>query len=186
MAKTDRRVRYTKQAIKDSLFELLKTVSIDQVTVKALCEQADINRATFYKHYETLSALLEEIEYEESRELFELLDAGFIDERHVENTLTKVIYYLKKHVAMREVFLGRGSTGTGLTRWSEEYQQRIIERMSEKGKLSRKEAEWMLLFVISGVREVLRRWFEEGMENEEMVKRLLITQIRSGMGGLLQ
>lgn len=57
MVKNDRRVRYTKKVIKESLLELLKTTPFEQITVKALCQKAEINRATFYTHYETYSPL---------------------------------------------------------------------------------------------------------------------------------
>ena len=80
MPMTDRRVRYTKQIIKTSLLELLENESFENITVKALCQTADINRATFYSHYETLSALMEEIEYEEAKQLFDSLDNLLTDE----------------------------------------------------------------------------------------------------------
>ena len=71
MASSDRRIRYTKQTIRDSLFELMKETPVEKITVKELCAAADINRATFYAHYDTLTTLLEEIEVEKSRELFD-------------------------------------------------------------------------------------------------------------------
>ena len=47
MAASDRRIRYTKQAIKDSLFALMQETPVEKITVKELCAAADINRATF-------------------------------------------------------------------------------------------------------------------------------------------
>ena len=41
-----------------------------KITVKELCEQANVNRATFYAHYRDLFDLHEEIERERARELF--------------------------------------------------------------------------------------------------------------------
>ena len=40
----------------------MKDQPIQKITVKALCEKADINRATFYGHYENIESLLSEIE----------------------------------------------------------------------------------------------------------------------------
>ena len=71
--KTDARVRYTKKVIRDSLFEILNHKSINNVTVKEVCERAELNRATFYKHYRDCYDLinqLEEEQLEEFRELF--------------------------------------------------------------------------------------------------------------------
>lgn len=47
----DKRVLKTKSALLDTLALLLKTTDIDDITVSSLCEKANINRATFYRHY---------------------------------------------------------------------------------------------------------------------------------------
>ena len=50
-AKENRSVRNTKKRLKSSLMILLKEKPASKVTVKELCELADINRGTFYYHY---------------------------------------------------------------------------------------------------------------------------------------
>ena len=57
----DRRVKYTKQTIKDCFFDLLNEKEINKITVSELCNKADINRATFYFHYKDINQLFEEI-----------------------------------------------------------------------------------------------------------------------------
>lgn len=59
---TDARVRYTKMVIRDAFFSLLKEKNVKQITVTELCAIAEINRATFYKHYRDTYDLLEQIE----------------------------------------------------------------------------------------------------------------------------
>ena len=49
--KTDARVRYTKMVIKQCFFRLIRQKSISKITVKEICEFAQINRSTFYKYY---------------------------------------------------------------------------------------------------------------------------------------
>ncbi len=49
--KIDRRVKYTKFVLKNALAEILNEKPIDKITVKEICERADINRGTFYSHY---------------------------------------------------------------------------------------------------------------------------------------
>ena len=51
MSKTDARVRYTRRVIKESFLALLHEKPINKITVKEVCEAAEINRATFYSHY---------------------------------------------------------------------------------------------------------------------------------------
>ena len=62
--KSDARVRYTQHALKQALLTLLKEKSVNKITVKEVCELAELNRATFYSHYSDCFALLEAIENE--------------------------------------------------------------------------------------------------------------------------
>ena len=62
--KSDARVRYTKAALKAALLTLMEQKPIKSITVKELCEAAQLNRATFYTHYQDCFDLLEQIEDE--------------------------------------------------------------------------------------------------------------------------
>ena len=56
--KTDARVRYTVHMIQNIFLELLKEKPVAKITVKEICERAEINRSTFYKHYQDVSMIL--------------------------------------------------------------------------------------------------------------------------------
>ena len=60
--KEDRRVRVTKRMLKDALIELLKTKDIYHISIRELCETADVNRTTFYKYYGNQFDLLADME----------------------------------------------------------------------------------------------------------------------------
>lgn len=60
--KTDRRTKYTQTVIREAFLQLLKTESVERVTVTDICRLADINRTTFYRHYESQYALLSHLE----------------------------------------------------------------------------------------------------------------------------
>ena len=60
--KQDLRVAVTKRMIQEALIRLLENKPIDKIKVNELCEESGINRATFYRHYETLQDILREIE----------------------------------------------------------------------------------------------------------------------------
>ena len=47
----DRRTQYSKRVIKESLLELLQEKPLNKITVKELCDRADVNRSTFYAYY---------------------------------------------------------------------------------------------------------------------------------------
>lgn len=60
--KENRRVRMTKQILADSLLELLEENDIHKISIRMLCDKADINRSTFYKYYGSQYDLLKEME----------------------------------------------------------------------------------------------------------------------------
>lgn len=62
--KTDARIRYTKMRIREAFFQLLSRETFTKITVTAICHLAEINRATFYKHYMDITDLLEKTENE--------------------------------------------------------------------------------------------------------------------------
>ena len=59
---TNRRVKMTKKLIKDALSNLMEKKPITKITVKEICESADVNRSTFYAHYSDQYELFEEIQ----------------------------------------------------------------------------------------------------------------------------
>ncbi|MEG1366357.1 MAG: TetR/AcrR family transcriptional regulator, partial [Oscillospiraceae bacterium] len=71
---TDRRVRKTKAALRGALVKLMEKKSIQEISVKELCEKCDINRSTFYLHYTDVYNLLQMIEKEMLLELNTVLE----------------------------------------------------------------------------------------------------------------
>ena len=47
MMKIDPRIRYTRNIIQTSFLELLRQKPLENITVREICEKAEINRSTF-------------------------------------------------------------------------------------------------------------------------------------------
>ena len=62
--KTDARVRYTRMRLREAFLACLAEKPVSKITVKELCDMAEINRATFYKHYADPFDLLDKLEGE--------------------------------------------------------------------------------------------------------------------------
>ena len=59
---TDLRVIKTRQNIRNALTSLMSEQELSDITITALCERAQINRKTFYRHYRAISDVITEFE----------------------------------------------------------------------------------------------------------------------------
>lgn len=80
-ASADRRVRKTREALRDALLELLPEVGWDGIDVAMLCERANVGRSTFYLHYSDKAALLRGAFTDLQAHLMSPLDASALSSR---------------------------------------------------------------------------------------------------------
>lgn len=62
MPKENQRVALSKRMLKDGVMKLLQEKHIDDISVIELCNVSEINRTTFYRHYQTPHDVLMDIE----------------------------------------------------------------------------------------------------------------------------
>lgn len=70
----DRRVRKSKEAIKNAFTKLMNNSRLEEITVSRLCEEADINRSTFYLHYKNIDDFIHSIEANLARHITSTID----------------------------------------------------------------------------------------------------------------
>ena len=58
----DRRVAKTKKGIMNAFLELRSKKALEKITVRELCEKAEINKSTFYSHFRDIYDLSEYLE----------------------------------------------------------------------------------------------------------------------------
>ena len=70
----DRRIIKTENAFMDALIEALVEKPLQKITVKELCERANMNRGTFYLHYKDVYDLMDKTETHMVNKIFEACD----------------------------------------------------------------------------------------------------------------
>lgn len=58
---TDKRIKKTKKNLKATIISMMSRTSFENISITALCKEADISRITFYTHYSDKYALVDEI-----------------------------------------------------------------------------------------------------------------------------
>lgn len=158
---TDQRVRVTKAMIRAAFIKLLNEKSIRSITVRELCDNAHINRATFYCHYLDIYDLKEQLE----NELLEELETAVIETiAKTQNPSDKSVFrtvfsLLKENSELCVILLSNNANANVIYRFSEKvknlyntYYKGMFPNASEE-KLDR-----FYTFIASGCIALLRNW----------------------------
>lgn len=158
----DARIRYTKMVIKDALISLLKEKPLNKITVKSICDLAEINRATFYKYYSDPFDLLEKLEQEMLSQLQNSLKSSAKSFRDVFRLI--LINIQNNGENYRSLFSENGDSQFP-ARIFELYYTHIAEDLREKfPQLSPIQREWLYSFTAQGCCGILSRWISGGMK----------------------
>ena len=73
--KSDMRVTLTKRLLKEGLLRMLERETLSKISITELCEESGVNRATFYKHYESPAMILRDIAYDYDEQMSSIYEA---------------------------------------------------------------------------------------------------------------
>lgn len=163
----DRRTKYTKKTIKDTLINLLSEKDINKITVSEICKIADINRATFYRYYLDVYDLLNHIEQDFEEEL----KNAYHPETNEENT----VFFFSK--AMLNVFLTNKelvkilfTTNNNIyflnTILSVAYEKCREKWQQDLPNLSEEDMEYAAVFIFNGALGVVNFWVKNDFDKD--------------------
>ncbi len=174
----NQRVRLSKQCLRESLIRLLKEKSIHKISVREICEEAQINRTTFYKYYGSQYALLSDME----NEVLMLIDKylGNIDDidENAARRLESILSYAQDNADLFRLLIGN-KVDTG-------FLQRIINlpmvRQLLKEQLTAgyaaNELEYLHGFIINGSIDMVTNWIsKDERESPEEITGLLMKAV---------
>ncbi|GGC75166.1 TetR family transcriptional regulator [Thalassobacillus devorans] len=162
--KLDRRKKYTRKVLKDSLIKLLATKPISDITVKEICELADINRSTFYTHYTDHYDLLSKIEEEITADMNEYLHSYNypVEEESIQMT-EKILQYVIENKFMFQTLLKQDAAPTFEKRMMDLTRGFMMNNWMNDNQLDEDELKYLSTFVISGAIHVMKDWIANDM-----------------------
>jgi AcrR family transcriptional regulator len=151
--------------LKQSLLELISDRPVGKVTIKEICDMADVNRGTFYNHYNDQYALMNEILNDldvESKAAFEDIH---IDSVKSVDILVGVIRIIATNSSLCKIICGDYSDKRFLNKLINNARDKFIEKWKPKMKNADiKQMDRLYTFVANGVTAVIQAWLENGME----------------------
>ncbi|MBR7553078.1 TetR/AcrR family transcriptional regulator [Allobacillus sp. GCM10007491] len=184
--KLDRRKKYTRMVLKDSLMELLKEKPISNVTVKEICERADINRSTFYTHYSDQYDLVEQIESELIHDMEKYLNSvNFDTDEEAKEMTERLLDYLASRADDCKTLLSYEGDSTFQRKvTSVAYRFILNEGMTAKN-IDPSISEYISSFIVNGSIQMMKLWLYNNMDRSPKEMSQLINDfINKGLYGL--
>lgn len=150
----DRRTAYTRMIIKEAFLTLLGNKSLEEITIKELCLEANINRATFYRNYNDIYDLFEQIERELMLEAF---PTGF--KSYDITQLLEVIY--RNQVFYRE-FFNNHLQSSFIQNITNEMKEDFSNSLKEKHVYDEQNYNFRFYFALHGATGLLIEWLSDG------------------------
>lgn len=161
----NQRTRLTKKLFHNGLLECLKEENFDHISVRSICKKSELNRSTFYLHYQDKYELLNEIE----NEIIKESEKAFA---YDENRLYKYLKFIKANKELYKVLLLN----------SREFEKKIISNSIEVIKnvtpfdKNSKMSEYVYRFLIEGGMAVIKEWvYNDCRQSEDKMSNLIYT-----------
>lgn len=160
--KENQRTRLTKRLLRESLLGLLAEKPVERITVKELCEAAELNRSTFYAYYQDVPALY----YEMGNELVDAL-VDYVRTCGVETE--PMLAYIRERREMFALLIYNGQ----FMDMNSPLQRRVFEETmqytwSAGAEMAVTEPEWryMLQYMFMGGSGAIHQWVRSGCDME--------------------
>jgi AcrR family transcriptional regulator len=157
----------SKRLIVQAFIELMQEKSLEKITVTDIVKRADVNRGTFYAHYADTRAVIEQIENEIIKKLFE-----FLEEYKYENffqnplpLLLKVSKYLEEDIEFYRILINSSGAEQFLVKLKQIF-VKYMETDSDTPVKLKKSPEFYIRinFFAGGIINLYQVWFREEME----------------------
>ncbi|ASB88891.1 TetR/AcrR family transcriptional regulator C-terminal domain-containing protein [Bacillus sonorensis] len=190
MAKqTDRRINRTKRMIRDALSELMEEKAFEEITVTDMTKKADINRGTFYLHYQDKYDLLDQSEEEIIDEIREIAkqsieSMGALKTPVIEAPLPFVVdifEYFKENAVFLKAILGPKGTGSFPIKFKSVLSENLTRIQQSIRTNTLVPEEYLISYIVGAHISVLQQWLESGMKETPHEMALFLSKM-TGMG----
>lgn len=166
-----RRVKMTKRLLKQSLIELMHEKSLHDISIKDICAGADVNRSTFYRHYNTQFELYDDILEDITMDIAGIYASCAGEDYTAQGFLTEILKYIEVN---RETFLVvlSGNSNVSMGETFNRFTNRFIDA-ENASELS----VYIIQFVAAGMTSFLWTWLNKEKRRSAEDVALIISSI---------
>lgn len=172
--KKDIRFYRTKKSIINAMIELLKVKNFEKITVKDICEEANISRSGFYLHYIDKYDLVEKYQIELMSQINNIINNDTKGKVEMKDIMIKLLYFFKDEGQLLGLLISnRGSVDI----------QNQVKKLLQKNALKNilphvdislqtdMEKDYSVIFFSNAILGLLQEWINKGQQEspEELV-----------------
>lgn len=182
--KTDRRTLYTRRVIMDAYIQLLKDNPKEKIRVSEICRLAEINRCTFYLHFEDVSAVEDAIEKELADKFKNYLETQSKD-NPLRQSLSGKFMEALLHDETYVTLMTSSRQSMPLSDLVEEfYSSQMKPALSGDQHLTERQQQLLYTFIVGGVVAVEQDWIKSKSKKIEQENLFLDRIVRLLINGL--
>ncbi len=159
--KENRRKVMTRQLLQLGLIECLQNKPLQKVTVKEICERADVNRSTFYLYYTDPSALLREMEADLLQQAsihLDQMDSG----ESTRGYMKELLLFIKGKKELFVILLDTRDDPSFTSSFMEASLQNLKKTLIIRGK--EEVQDYVYAFLLRGCLAMIRLWLDRNCD----------------------
>ena len=176
MNKSESKYFNTAKKMDKALISLLEEKSFEYITVSEICKRAEVNRSTFYLHYENTVDLLNETArflLDDFAAYFNV-DVEIITNKFKENSLDELNFisdeYLHPYLSYikenRRVFLTAllHADSFGFNEIFQRLYENVFDPVLERFNYPVADRKYAMMFYLNGITAIVTEWLKDGCE----------------------
>lgn len=164
--KKDRRVRKTQRLLLNGLIELMEQKSINDITVRELADRVDINRSTFYLHYQDIYDMIRHIETDLMTQFNTLMDSYdhesnlLTNEEELKHVIYSLFNFLAENRPICRALLSHNGDIKFLNEVSDNVSRRIelLLKKFTHGNFTERDIELVNKYFVNGCVGLIQHW----------------------------
>lgn len=173
----DRRIKMTRMILKEALTELMKEQPLHEISIKKICETADINRSTFYHHYASQYELYDSIVSDVAVKLGNIIKEGMEKDEKTTKVLTDILSVIEKNRELALILLTNNSNFS----LGDDFTQ-IVTGFITGGRAKTELSVYCTQFILAGFTSIIILWLNnEQRKSAREVAMLLNALIMHGV-----
>ena len=177
MVENDRRIRKTKTSLKHALISLMDSKDIKGITIKELTDTADVQRATFYKHYMNVYDLYEQLEKSVIEQVSSMLDIN--PSRCYADVYGQLVDFVEENALLLKVLLGKHGNNSFQKKFCIIFEEKYIELWLYEDKLQTvtEEMRFLTTYHIQGGLAIVKKWLDNDLDYPKQKILVLLNEI---------